>query len=78
MTLWEAKVGDWLEITALSDDDVALEALRYGIDEGSRIKLTAKLPGGPVVIAKNQLEIALGRQWLLSSYVYLGSERFLL
>lgn len=69
MTLLEAKEGDWLIVTGVSGDDIAMQAIRFGIDEGSRIRLTNKLPGGPVVVAKNQLEIALGRQLAHSIHV---------
>ncbi len=62
MTLTEAKEGDWLVVTGVAGEEIMLAALRFGIDEGARIRLEKKIPAGPVIISRNQLEIALGRR----------------
>ncbi len=62
MTLTEAKEGDILVVRATAGDELTMQALRFGIDEGSEIKVQKKIPGGPVIISKNQLEIAIGPQ----------------
>ena len=58
MTLLEAKEGEWLVVTSISYEEIAWQAMRFGIDEGSYIRIEKKLTGGPVIIVKNQLEIA--------------------
>jgi Fe2+ transport system protein FeoA len=62
MTLLEATEGQLLLVTAVADDEIAYQAIRFGIAEGSEIRLTKKLPGGPVIISRNHLEIALGSE----------------
>lgn len=62
MTLSEAKEGQWLVVTSTEGDDISVQALRFGIGEGARIQVQKNLRGGPVIIAKNQLEIAIGRK----------------
>lgn len=62
MTLSEGKDGQLLVVTSTDGDDITWQALRFGIGAGSRIQVQKNIPGGPVVISKNQLEIAIGRQ----------------
>lgn len=61
MTLAEAKDGQWLIVTGMAGEDITLQALRFGIDEGSAIQVQKNIAGGPVIISKNQLELAIGR-----------------
>ena len=69
MTLTEAKEGDRLIVTGTVGDEVTLQAVRFGIDEGSAIEVRKKIPGGPVIIARNHLEIAIGPQLAMSIHV---------
>ena len=62
MTLVDAKEGDRLRVVNCMSEEVCMQALRFGINEGSQICLKKKIPGGPVIVTKNQLEIAIGRQ----------------
>ncbi|MBS2001558.1 MAG: ferrous iron transport protein A [Candidatus Obscuribacterales bacterium] len=62
MTLSEAKDGQWFIVERTTSDDITYQALRFGIGEGSRIQVQKNIPGGPIIISKNQLEIAIGRQ----------------
>ncbi len=62
MTLTEGKEGQLLLVTRTTSDDITLQALRFGIGEGSHVRVQKNIPGGPIVISKNQLEIAVGRQ----------------
>ncbi len=62
MTLSEGKDGQWLTVEKTISDDITYQALRFGIGEGSRIQVQKNIPGGPIIISKNQLEIAIGRQ----------------
>ncbi|MBI4532962.1 MAG: ferrous iron transport protein A [Candidatus Melainabacteria bacterium] len=48
-------------VTGTRGDDITWQSLRFGIEEGTEIHVTKKIPGGPVIIAKNELEIAIGR-----------------
>lgn len=62
MTLSEAKDGQWLVVTSTQGDEITMQALRFGIGQGTQIQVQKNIRGGPVIIAKNQLEIAIGRQ----------------
>jgi Fe2+ transport system protein FeoA len=74
VTLTEAKEGDILVVTGTRGDDVTLQALRFGINEGSVIEVHKKIPGGPVIVSKNQLEIAIGPQIAVNIEVVRKSE----
>lgn len=62
MNLLSAKTGSTLKITQLLDDETALMACRLGLCEGETIAVTNKIMGGPLIITKNAVEIALGRE----------------
>lgn len=62
MTLSDAKDGQLLVVTETKGDDITYQALRFGIGEGSFIRVEKNIAGGPIIISKNQLEIAIGRQ----------------
>jgi Fe2+ transport system protein FeoA len=62
ITLEQAKVGDTLLIKSITDPETATVALRMGIAEGETLKLASKVPGGPLVIQRGAIEIALGRE----------------
>jgi Fe2+ transport system protein FeoA len=61
MTLAEALDGQKLIVVGIKSEDVLVQAVRFGIDEGANITVAKNIAGGPVVICKNQLEIAVGR-----------------
>lgn len=61
MKLSDAKEGQDFTVTAVNGSDITVQAMRFGIDEGTRIHVQKNIRGGPVIIAKNQLEIAIGR-----------------
>ncbi len=62
MTLIDGKDGQRLVITRTEGDEITWQALRFGIGAGSSIQVQKNIPGGPVVVLRNQLEIAIGRQ----------------
>lgn len=72
MILIDAQEGAKLKVVSCTTDEVSLQALRFGINAGSEICLLKKIPGGPVIITKNQLEIAIGRQIAASIEVKLS------
>ncbi|HEY9745994.1 MAG TPA: FeoA family protein [Oculatellaceae cyanobacterium] len=62
LTLEQAKVGDVLLIRRIADPVTSTVAMRLGISEGEVLELASKVPGGPVVIRRGAVEIALGRE----------------
>lgn len=62
MTLSDANEGQWLVVEGSGSDEVTWQALRFGIEEGAELLVSRTIPGGPVIVSRNQLEIAIGRQ----------------
>ncbi len=62
MTLADCKDGQNLLIMGSSQNEINLQAIRFGINQGSTVKVAKNITNGPVIILKNQLEIAIGRQ----------------
>ena len=62
MNLTEAPNKSPLEVVSISDAKLLGDAMRFGIEEGEQIQIINKLPGGPIVIQKNQQQIAIGRE----------------
>ncbi len=61
MTLNETQVGDTLCIIDIANPQIATMAMRLGICKGSNLSVCSKVPGGPVVVRRGHMEIALGR-----------------
>lgn len=62
MNLEEAPNKSLLEIISISNEKLLEDALRFGIETGEMVRIVNKLPGGPVVIQKNEQQIAIGRE----------------
>lgn len=62
MTLDCLKRGQCCRIISIPSEIVRAQALRFGIAEGEIVTCREKVPAGPVVIAKNRQEIAVGRK----------------
>lgn len=62
MTLVDMKHGKKFVIDKIEDKNTRLQALRFGISEGSEIECAGLMPGGPVILKKNLQEIAIGRR----------------
>ncbi len=62
MMLADAKDGDKLVVLATLDDEISVQALRFGIDSGAEIQVEKNIRGGPVIVSRNHLEIAIGRE----------------
>jgi Fe2+ transport system protein FeoA len=62
LTLSEGKDGQWLKVIKTRGEDITVQALRFGIGEGAEVYVQKNIRGGPVIVSKNQLEIAIGRQ----------------
>ncbi|MBX2860622.1 MAG: ferrous iron transport protein A [Vampirovibrio sp.] len=61
MQLLQADVGKTLFIRTIADPQAATAAIRLGISSGETVVLAAKVPGGPLVLQRGNVEIALGR-----------------
>jgi len=62
VTLDKAPVGKPLTVLRIHNQETASLALRLGVSEGERLVLACKIPGGPVVVRRGCVEIALGRE----------------
>ncbi len=74
MKLTEAKDGQKLIVTAISGEDIIVQALRFGLDTGATIHVAKNIAGGPVIIGRHQLEIAIGRDIASAIEVSLAGE----
>ena len=62
MDLEQAPVNSLLEIVSIDSEKLLNDAMRFGIETSEVVKIINKLPGGPIVIQKNQQQIAIGRE----------------
>ena len=62
MNLESAPKKSLLEVVSISNEKLLEDALRFGIESGECVQIINKLPGGPIVIQKNQQQIAVGRE----------------
>lgn len=61
LTLDQAPMGKPLLIQTIHDPQTAMVAMRLGIAEGETLTITSKVPGGPLVVRRGHVDIALGR-----------------
>jgi len=61
VSLAEVKRGQCCRIVNVPAGKIRAQALRFGIAEGEIVICREKIPAGPVVIARNRQEIAVGR-----------------
>lgn len=57
----EAKKGQIIRVTGIPDELTRVQAIRLGISEGTVVTCREIVPAGPVVVARNKQEIAIGR-----------------
>ncbi len=62
MTLDKVHRGQKIKIIFLPDELTRIQAIRLGIAEGTVVTCQEVVPSGPIVIAKNKQEIAIGRE----------------
>lgn len=62
MTLAEAKDGQKLMIVSTGSEEISMHTLRFGIDCGAEIEVEKNIAGGPVIVMRNHIEIAIGRE----------------
>jgi Fe2+ transport system protein FeoA len=61
MTLDMVRRGDQVRILKIDDPQVRMQAIRFGIGEGTDVRCAEKLPAGPIVLRRGRQEIAVGR-----------------
>lgn len=54
--------GDNVEVVDTGAEEITVQALRFGLDAGSLMQVVKNIRGGPVIIARNHLELAIGRE----------------
>ena len=62
MNLEDAPKKSILEIVSINEEKLSEDAMRFGIEAGECVQIVNKLPGGPIVIQKNEQQIAIGRE----------------
>ena len=62
MNLEDAPKKSTLEIVSISQEKLSEDAMRFGIESGECVQIVSKVPGGPIVIQRNQQQIAIGRE----------------
>ena len=63
MTLADATEGKTFTIKNTDGEEVTVQAMRFGIAQGAVINIEKNIPGGPVIVSRNQMELAVGRQF---------------
>lgn len=61
MYLSEIKKGKHVKFLEIPDENVRAQAIRFGIAKGEIANVGEVVPAGPVVLIKNNQEIAIGR-----------------
>lgn len=61
MTLDKVRKGQLIKIIGIPNELIRVQAIRFGISEGSMVTCREIVPAGPVVVARNKQEIAIGR-----------------
>jgi Fe2+ transport system protein FeoA len=61
MKLDKVRKGQHIRITGIPNELTRVQAIRFGISEGAVVTCREVVPAGPVVVAKNKQEIAIGR-----------------
>ena len=62
MNLIDAPCKSLLEVVSIKQDKLNEDELRFGIESGEYIQIINKMPACPIVIQKNQQQIAIGRE----------------
>jgi ferrous iron transport protein A len=62
VTLEQARIGEKLIVREITDPEMKMKAIRFGVIEGAEVICAEKLPYGPVVIRKGRQELAVGRR----------------
>lgn len=74
MTLDRAKRGQSIKITSIPDAGVRIQAIRFGLAEGSVVTCEEVIPAGPIVIRSHRQLLALGRGLARRIQVEIGGD----
>ncbi len=61
MTLSSVRSGDTIIISDIFDKCAEIKAIRFGIQRGARVRCIYNTRRGPIILGKENQEIALGR-----------------
>jgi Fe2+ transport system protein FeoA len=59
-TLDRLRAGDTCRVSRIDDETARVQALRFGMGEGSRVSCVTRIPAGPVILKSGRQEIAVG------------------
>ncbi|MHB1126387.1 MAG: FeoA family protein [Bacillota bacterium] len=62
MRMDEVRRGQKVRIVSITNQMAKVQAIRFGIGEGTVLSCEEIIPSGPVVIRSNRQEIAIGRR----------------
>lgn len=62
ITLADARERVKFVVLRTTTEEMTCQAMRFGIGEGAEITVEKSIPGGPVIVSRNHLEIAIGRE----------------
>ncbi|NLL18440.1 MAG: ferrous iron transport protein A [Clostridia bacterium] len=62
MTLDQVKRGQTCRIINICDERIRAQAIRFGICEGEKVVCEEVIKAGPIILRKNNQQIALGRR----------------
>ena len=62
LLLSDVRDGETVVVINTGSDEIMVQTLRFGLDTGSIICVEKNISGGPVIVSRNQLEIAIGRE----------------
>ena len=61
ITLDALRGGDEVEVLEVGDENARIHALRFGMEEGSRVQCVTRIPAGPIILKSGRQEVAVGR-----------------
>ena len=62
LNLSDAKPGQLLQIISIKESEAESQMIRMGLGIGDLISCLTRIPGGPTVIKRGSVEVALGKE----------------
>ncbi len=75
VSLYTAKSNQWLKIHSLPSGLIRAQFIRIGVNEGERVRIVERLPGGTIVLQKNRQQLAIGHLLAKQVFVVLVAEQ---
>lgn len=60
MKLSQAKRNERIIVEAVNNPEMFVQSTRFGIEAGSILEVVQKIHKGPIIVRKNQVELAIG------------------